>query len=338
MKDAIGDQHTEALRHMHATRAHVQLTSPEHIGHLSEHRRRELGAVARILFEEFENAQKDKQLKKGTAGSIVKLVLFGSCANCLGVEAYEGDDRAAYNLLVVVSTKTFADPGFWDRARDRLRWELTVTRCLKTPVNFIVYSIMDLNNQLVLGRPFFVDIVRDGIMIHDRPGFPFVKPKPLDLEVARAEMLQHFDHWFPNAEYRFELAKHAVGRGYNREAAFDLHQTAEQLYHGTLRVLTLHSPKSHRLAWLRTHAERVTPRLIAVWPRDSFFAAQRFARLDKAYIGARYSRHYKIDEEDLAWLIKRVTLLQRTAVSVCTARLESAERASLLPKPQTRSL
>jgi len=37
-----------------------------------------------------------------------------------------------------------------------------------------------------------------------------------------------------------------MGRGYTREAASDLPQTVEQLYHGALRVLKLHSPKSQR--------------------------------------------------------------------------------------------
>ena len=327
MKSLLGEQDGKALHHTHAPEAHVSMTLPERLGHLPEHRRRELKRVARILFDEFEQARKGWQPQEEKAGRILKLVLFGSCAHGYRVGAYEDDDRAEYNLLVVVSTKTFADPRFWDRATDRLLWELTVTSYLATPVNFIVHSIMDLNNQLVHGRPFFVEIARDGIMLHDTPGFPLVKPRPLDLEVAKAEMRQHFDHWFPNAEHRFELAKQAMGHGYNREAAFDLHQTVEQLYHGTLRVLTLHSPKSHRLSWLRTHAERVTPPLIAVWPRDSLFARQCFSRLDRAYIEARYSRHYEIGDEELAWLVERVTVLQETAVAICTARLKRAKRA-----------
>lgn len=68
-----------------------------------------------------------------------------------------------------------------------------------------------------------------------------------------------------------------MGRGYDREAAFDLHQTVERLYHCTSHVLTLYSPKSHRLTCLRTHAERVAPLLVAAWPGDS-----RFARAGRA--------------------------------------------------------
>ncbi|MBB2973109.1 HEPN domain-containing protein [Mesorhizobium sp. RMAD-H1] len=314
--------------------AAVSVTLPERLGDLPEHRRRELERIARILFDEFEEAQKGRLADKEKDGRILKLVLFGSCVHGYRVEAWQGDGRCEYNLLVVVSTKTFADPRFWDRATDRLQRELAVTKSLAMPVNFIVHSIMDLNNQLVQGRPFFVDVARDGLILHDTPGFPFVKPRPLDLEVARAEMRRHFDYWFPSATHRFELAKEAMGRGYNREAAFDLHQTVERLYHGTLRVLTLHSPKSHRLAWLRTHAERVAPRLIAVWPRDNRFAEQCFARLDRAYVEARYLHRYEITDEELAWLVGRVRVLQETAAAICAARLDGIDCAAVKTEPR----
>ncbi|YBV96859.1 HEPN domain-containing protein [Phyllobacteriaceae bacterium JZ32] len=322
MKSLLREQDGKALHHTLAPGAAVSVTLPERLGDFPGNRRRELERIARILFDEFEEAQKGRLADKEKGGRILKLVLFGSCAHGYRVGACEGDDRCEYNLLVVVSTKTFADPRFWDRATDRLQRELTVSKTLATPVHFIVHSIMDLNNQLVHGRPFFVDVGRAGIILHDTPGFPLVKPRPLDPEVARAEMRRHFDHWFPSATHRFELAKEAIGRRYNREAAFDLHQTVERLYHGTLRVLTLHSPKSHRLAWLRTHAERVAPRLIAVWPGDSLFARQCFARLDRAYVEARYSPHYEITDEELAWLVGRVRVLQETAAAICAARLD----------------
>ncbi|PYE85231.1 HEPN domain-containing protein [Phyllobacterium leguminum] len=293
----------------------MYVTLPERLGHLPENKRRGLERVARILFDEFEDAQKGKLSEKGKRGRILKLILFGSHAH--------GDwqDRSDYNLLVVVTTETFADPRFWYRAEDRFLRELTVTGHLATPVSFIVHSIMDVNNQLALGRPFFMDIARDGIVLYETPGFPFAQPKPLTPETVKAEMNRHFGHWFPSAAHRFELAKVAIGRGYYREAAFDLHQTVERLYHCTLHVLTLYSPKSHRLSFLRTHAERVAPLLVEVWPNGSRFVGRCFARLDRAYVEARYSHRYEITGEELAWLVERVNVLQETAAAICAAHL-----------------
>ncbi|MEJ5020223.1 HEPN domain-containing protein [Ochrobactrum vermis] len=292
------------------------MTLPEHLGHFPESKRRELERIVRNLFDEFEDAQKSKLSEKKKNGRILKLVLFVPY-------------RSEYNLLVVVTPETSADPRFWYRAEERFLRELTITRHLATPVNFIVHSIMDVNNQLALGLPFFVDIARDGILLYEAPGFPFASPKPLDPEAARAEMHRHLEHWFPSAAHRFELAKEAMGRGYHREAAFDLHQTVERLYHCTLHVLTLYRPKSHRLTFLRTHAEQVAPQLMDVWPSDSRFAARCFARLERAYVEARYSHHYKITGEELAWLAERVKELQETTAAICAAHLNGFDRAGM---------
>jgi HEPN domain-containing protein/predicted nucleotidyltransferase len=312
---------------MLAPEAAESMTLAERLGHLPENRRRELERVARILFDEFEDAQKGRLSEKRKGGRILKLVLCGSHARGDWGGYRLSDDRFGFDLLVVVSTETFTDPRFWYRATDRFLRELTVTGHLATPVNFIVHSIMDLNNQLALGRPFFLDMVRDGVMVYEAPGFPLVEPRPLAPEVAEAEARRHFAHWFASATHRFELAKEAMGRGYGREAAFDLHQTVERLYHGTLLVLTLYSPKSHRLTFLRSHAERVAPLLIAVWPSGNRLARQCFARLDRSYVEARYSHYYEITDEELAWLVEHVTVLQETAAAICAAHLDGFDCA-----------
>ncbi|WP_245297754.1 hypothetical protein [Methylobacterium radiotolerans] len=59
-----------------------------------------------------------------------------------------------------------------------------------------------------------------------------------------------------------------------------------------LLVLTLYSPKLHRLDRLRSQAESLNARLIAAWPRDTKFARRCFARPNRAYVEARYSPHY----------------------------------------------
>ncbi len=74
----------------------------------------------------------------------------------------------------------------------------------------------------------------------------------------------------------FRGAKHAIADGDRNKAAFDLHQTTEQLYHCLLLTLTLYSPKSHKLNFLRSQAEPLVHELIAVWPRDTKFAQRCF--------------------------------------------------------------
>ena len=150
----------------------------EVLGHLPDNKRRELERVARILFDEFEDAQKTKLSDKHKNGRILKLILFGSYARGDWVEDRKSGYRSDYDLLVVVNSDAFADPGeYWDQAAECFVRELTVTKHLATPVNFIVHSLMDVNDQLSHGRPFFVDIARDGIVIYEVRATPSSRPK-----------------------------------------------------------------------------------------------------------------------------------------------------------------
>ena len=112
---------------------------------------------------------------------------------------------------------------------------------------------------------------------------------------------------------------------WRNKAAFELHQATEQLYHCVLLVLRLYSPKSHKLNFLRSHAEEIAPELIAAWPRADKFSRRCFELLREAYVNARYSLHYEISDEELRWLGERVADLQVLVASVCERRLASRD-------------
>jgi hypothetical protein len=46
--------------------------------------------------------------------------------------------------------------------------------------------------------------------------------------------------------------------------------------------------------------------------------------LRRAYVDARYSPHYKISADELAWLSERIAVLQQTVKSVCEEHLKAA--------------
>jgi len=299
------------------------MTLPERLAHLPDRKRRELERVAAILFDEFDDALKTKLSDKGKRGRILKLILFGSYARGDWVEDRKSGYRSDYDVLVVVNYDSFAEQHeAWEKAAERFLLELTVTKHLATPVNFIVHTIMDVNDQLRRGRPFFVDIARDGVVIYEVPGHPLASPVPLAPEEAHAEAMRHFEHWFPLGRHALKLAQDSIADDVPRDAAFLLHQAAERFYHCVLLVLALYSPKSHRLSVLRSHAERLAPQLIDLWPRDTRFAKRCFTRLDRAYVGARYSPAYEITGEELAWLVERVKVLQETVAAICADRLD----------------
>jgi hypothetical protein len=77
-----------------------------------------------------------------------------------------------------------------------------------------------------------------------------------------------------------------------------------------------------------TQGERIDMRLVDVWPRDAKRERAMFEKLKAAYIKARYSKHYRINEDELTWLGARVETLGRAVETICSGRLEALEAAA----------
>jgi predicted nucleotidyltransferase/HEPN domain-containing protein len=292
------------------------------LDHLPDRKKRELEHIVRVLFEEFEDALAGRNAPHRKAGRILKVILFGSYARGDWVEDPVGGYFSDYDLLVVVNHDELADIAeYWTAAEDHLVRDYVVTKRLATQASFIVHSLTDVNKQLKHGRYFFTDIVRDGISLYEAPDHPFVTPEPLSEEAARSEAQGYFDKWFPSAEAFLRGAKFYAEDGSRNEGAFNLHQAAERLYHCFLLVHRLYSPKSHKLNFLRNLCEELDESLVAAWPRDSRFNQPCFELLRRAYVDARYSPHYKITPEELAWLIERVGELRDLVERACAIRL-----------------
>jgi HEPN domain-containing protein len=139
---------------------------------------------------------------------------------------------------------------------------------------------------------------------------------------------EYFEEWLPSAG-RFERAAQAMlDEGGLKEAAFQLHQATERYYHCVLLVCTFYTPHVHNLGFLRTQAERIDPRLIEVWPREAKADRARFEKLKDAYVMARYSKHYRITEDELAWLGERVEALGKVVETICMERIDALERTA----------
>lgn len=293
------------------------------LDHLPAAKQQELHEVVRILFEEFAAAIGETTAPWKKQARILKVILYGSYARGDWVDDPIGGYKSDYDILVVVNDERLTDVvDYWASAEDRLMREVTITGSLSAPVGFIVHCFKDVNKKLEQGRPFFVDIAKQGIALYEAEGFGLATPQKLPPTEARAEAQANFDQWFESAKPFLRGFKYAFADGDNNKAAFDLHQAVERLYHCTMLVLTLYSPKSHKLNFLRGHAEEIAPELIEVWPRDDKFSRRCFELLRQAYVNARYSSHYKVTEEELDWLGERVAVLQQLVKSVCERRLD----------------
>lgn len=157
------------------------------LDHLPPAKQRELAHVVRVLFEEFEAAHALASSKWKKHDRLLKLVLYGSYARGDWVDDPVGGYKSDYDILVVVTDERLADFDFWSAAEDRLMRDATINASLSAPVNFIVHSLSDVNGQLERGRPFFVDLVDQGVALYEAEGFALAQPRLLPPAEARAE-------------------------------------------------------------------------------------------------------------------------------------------------------
>ncbi|UIJ47128.1 HEPN domain-containing protein [Sphingomonas cannabina] len=298
------------------------------VDHLPPAKQRELERVVQILFEEFGDATAIATSDWKKQARILKVILYGSYARGGWVDephtakGYQSD----FDLLIIVNHEKLTDRvEFWSSAEDRLNRELAITRTLRTPVNFIVHTLQEVNDGLAHGRYFFMDIARDGIALYESDSTELHQPKPKTPQQALAMAKEYFDDWYPSGGEFYDNFRFNLSQGRLNNAAFQLHQAAERLYHCVLLVCTFYTPHVHNLGFLRTQAERIDPRLIDAWPRDNRMDRARFEKLKEAYVKARYSKHYRISVEELTWLGERVEELGRVVQVICEERIAALE-------------
>ncbi|WP_081161653.1 nucleotidyltransferase and HEPN domain-containing protein [Ensifer aridi] len=298
--------------------------------HLPEKKQRELARVVEIIHEEFADALEGSSAGFKKRGRIQKIILFGSYARGTWVDephTMKGY-RSDYDILVIVNTKKLAAAEYWDKATDRLLWDKDV----RTPVGLIVHGAREVNNFLADGQYFFVDILREGIVLYELDDRPLAEPKRLSPMERYQAAAKHYSTMLPASERlletaRFHLKKMQEDPEWGKDAAFTLHQAIERLYSALLLTLTNYSPPSHNLKFLRGLAEDQDRRLVEAWPRAQHRFAAWYNILNEAYVKARYSKHFEITEEALSWLLERSEDLRRLVEATCKERV--AELAQL---------
>lgn len=292
------------------------------LDHLPPIKQHELRRIVEIIFEEFEDALKGSSAEFKKKGRILKIILFGSYGRGTFVDEPHTKKgyRSDYDLLIVVNNKKLTDIAtYWHKTQDRLLH----LKDVKTPVSLIVHSRREVNASLREGLYFFVDIARDGVILHELDDEPLAAPKRLTPQQAYEQAKKHFaargkviDTFVESAVFRLEK-RDLSG------SAFMLHQAVEHMYGALLLTLTNYSPPSHNLNFLRSLAEDTDQRLVDVWPRDQHRFIAWYNILNEAYVKARYSEHYDISQEALAWLTDRAAALYAITRDICETHIST---------------
>jgi predicted nucleotidyltransferase/HEPN domain-containing protein len=270
----------------------------------------ELAFVVETIRRGFAHATERRSAERLRNAKLLKIILFGSYARGGWVEDPKGRYFSDYDILCVVNAEELTDwAEYWAKIDRTLITAEAAGRDLRTPHSIIIHTLDDVNEQLRLGRYFFIDIANDGIVLFGEDGHPFAQPHPLTPADELQEAQASFDVWDRGARNFLKLAKTAISEDMLSEAAFLLHQSAERACHCLLLVRTLYSPKTHRLSKLREMTEDLEPRLRTVWPNSNKFERRCFALINEAYVKGRYSSHYAITVDQIKWLVERVELL-----------------------------
>lgn len=293
------------------------------LDHLPPRKQAELRQVVETVRAAFEEATATRRADRLKHGKILKIILYGSYARGDWVHDPVGRYFSDFDLLIVVDHEDLTDREFWHEAENRT---MPVGPDIRTPVSLIVHSLDDVNDQLDRGRYFFADIVREGVVVYDTPAGKLHEPADLRARLALEEAQRHYEKWMASSAEFQAGARFYIQRESANLAAFSLHQASEHLYHCVLLVTTLYSGKAHNLAFLRKKAEGIDTRLADAWPRETKFERRCFELLREAYVKARYSEHFKITAEELAWLAERVDVLRGLTATICTERLEDLRR------------
>ncbi|WP_448662466.1 HEPN domain-containing protein [Sphingomonas sp. CJ20] len=289
------------------------------LDHLPDVQQAELARVRDLLIAEFAQAIASATQPWKKNGRILKIILFGSYARDDWVDEPENGYQSDFDLLVIVNHEDLTDiAAYWYIAEDKILHDPAVRR----PVNIIVHTLDEVNKALQRGEYFWVDIVRDGVVLCELPQHALAAPKPLTARDALAMAQEYFEHWYVGVGNLLAGAEFYQKLGDRNLAAFTLHQATERAYACFLLVRTLYFPRSHNIKFLRSLAEDKEPRLVEAWPRATRADRRRFELLKRAYVEARYSPSYEIGVEDLDALAGSVKRLSAIVEQLCAEHLE----------------
>jgi predicted nucleotidyltransferase/HEPN domain-containing protein len=254
------------------------------------------------------------------------IILFGSFARGDWVDDRYKENgtiyeyKSDYDILVVLDTEVLAikkeNNKHW---QNKLRHETG----FETPLNVIFHGIDYLNSEIEDGSYFFVDILKEGIMLFDSGNFQLSSPKPLNPKDRKQKAQRYFDKWSNGANEFFESFQFSFGKGYFSNAAFQLHQSTERFFTCLILVYTDYKPKLHDLEKLNRQVCKLENRVKTIFPRISDEEERLFQLLKKAYIDSRYKLDYKITKEELEYLSQRVKKLRDLTKLACKEKIES---------------
>lgn len=280
------------------------------LSHLPDHKQEELTALTRIITE-------------NTPAEMV--ILFGSHARGDWVEDFQENTEyvSDYDILVITNDRKSAKDGeIWWNLGKKLSGNEENTR-----TTIIQHSIGFVNDKIERNQYFFIDILKEGIVLFDSGKCKLAEPKNLNIEERQAKASDDFKQWFNSANDFRKYAELATQNSDNNFAVFNLHQATERYYATILLVFTEYKPKIHDIEKLGKQVEKLHSIFGTVFAKNTPQEKRLFELLQKAYIDSRYNMNYKIEKTELEYLGERVRLLRDLTERICRERIAEMQNS-----------
>lgn len=262
---------------------------------------------------------------------IAFVILFGSFARGGWVfDRYSEDGilyqyASDYDFLIITKTAKQANGSCAFDLEKQIKKELEnqglISKYQGHNPHYIIEPIDRVNDDLEKSQYFFSDIKKEGIVLYDSGEFELSEPQELDEKKRKEIAKEDYEHWHTKAVEFLDNCQFNLNKAAYNNAAFQLHQTTESLYNCSLLTLTGYKPKSHDLEELNKLCSAHSHDFLTTFPTATKEQQDCFNLLQKAYIDARYNKHFKITKEQLEYLIARVEQLKELVEVVCRERI-----------------
>lgn len=267
--------------------------------------------IAKIIIDNFQD-------------HISYLILFGSFARGNWVfDSYtEHHARFEYasdfDFLIITRTNKQGINHAASKLEDKIENKLEkYVNAMRHKPHFVIEAPSVVNEALRYGGYFYSDIVREGICLYDSKEIQLEEAKELTPKEVKEMSIKYYDKWYSGGLSFFKHCKYAMNDHEYNNAAFMLHQATECLLNCTLLVLTGYTPKTHDIKELLKLCSSQRNEFLKIFPKGNKQHEKCFTLLRNAYLDARYKIDYKITEEQLEYLIKRIKYLKEITDKTC---------------------
>jgi uncharacterized protein len=188
-------------------------------------------------------------------------------------------------------------------------------KSITNSVNIVIEDIFNFNQWINEKRYFYLDIIREWILLYDSSKYKINEVKKLTKKEIKQIQKEDFDNWFSIAKEFLKDYKNAYGRKSYKMAIFYLHQSTELFITCYLLVKSWYKPKTHDLEILYSKLKEESNKFNKWFnlTNENYY----FELLKWAYINSRYKKNYIVNKQELDVLFIKVIDLSVIIENLC---------------------